>query len=72
MARQAMGKGKMGKVEVADLEVNAGSTIVSTSGKKFTVAQTIVAVYVTNNNAVTTFTFDGAVYTTDNANVQIV
>ena len=72
MARQAMGKGKMGKVQVADLEVNAGSTVISTSGKKFTLAQSITAVYVTNNANVTTFTFDGATYTTNNENVQIV
>jgi len=71
MARQAMGKGNMGKVEVADLQVNAGSTVVK-GGKKFTLQQTIIAVYVTNNATTTTFTFDGATFTTNNENVEII
>jgi hypothetical protein len=72
MARQAMGKGKMGKVQVADLKVAAGSTIVNLKGQQFKLNNDIMAIYTMVNKGIATFTFDGIVYTTDAANVEII
>jgi hypothetical protein len=72
MARQAMGKGKMGKVQVADLKVAAGSTIYNQKGEAFTLPNDIVAVYVMVSKGIATYSFNCMVFTTDAANVEII
>ena len=73
MARQAMGKGKMGKVQVADLKVSAGSVIVNQlTGEQTELLADILTVYVqvVGNNAI--FNFGGIVYVTSKTNVEII
>ena len=71
MARQAMGKGKMSKVDVADLVVKAGSTIINAAGKKFTLTADITAVYIIASAGKVTFRFDGNNFSTNVENCEI-
>ncbi len=72
MARQAKGKGTMGKNSTPDCTVSAGATITNVStNKRYTITAAIAVVISYVSNSTVFFTYDGANYSTNHNNITI-